>query len=69
MKIHIFIFGAVVVGINHVLGHQHHSHDENDGGERNDPLKAQEYSRDTLEELERKWSFEVSLSFHLFSLN
>lgn len=42
-----------------VVGHSHH-HEE---GERVDPLAAPEYLKDSVEELERKWSFEVRLFF------
>jgi len=44
-----------MVGYGVVAGHQDHKH-----GEKQIPLHEQEYVQDPVEELERKWSFEVS---------
>jgi agmatinase len=46
-----------------VVGHSHHHQD----GGKQVPLHEQEFVQDGPEELERKWSFEVSLSLE-FSL-
>jgi hypothetical protein len=53
MKIEILTLLGMVCG---VLGHSHHHHEEE--GEF-DPLRAPEYVKESVEELERKWSFEV----------
>lgn len=42
-----------------VAAHGHHSHDH---GEKQVPLHEQEFVQDSLEELERKWAFEVCYS-------
>jgi hypothetical protein len=47
--------GALIVGRGVVTGHQNHGH-----GGKQIPLHEQEYVQDPVEELERKWSFEVS---------
>jgi hypothetical protein len=46
--------GALIVGCGFVTGHQDHGH-----GGKQIPLHEQEYVQDPVEELERKWSFEV----------
>lgn len=48
------LMGGLISG---VTAHSHHNHD----GEKEVPLHEREYSQDSPEELERKWSFEVSL--------
>lgn len=54
------LVGGLVCGV--AVGHSHH---EKEGGEF-DPLAAPEYVQESVEELERKWSFEVCLSISLF---
>jgi hypothetical protein len=49
------VLGALIVGCGVVTGHQNHGH-----GGKQIPLHEQEYVQDPVEELERKWSFEVS---------
>ena len=49
------VLGALIVGCGVVTGHQSHGH-----GGKQIPLHEQEYVQDPVEELERKWSFEVS---------
>jgi hypothetical protein len=49
------VLGALIVGCGVVAGHQNHAH-----GGKQIPLHEQEYVQDPVEELERKWSFEVS---------
>jgi hypothetical protein len=48
------------------VGHEHeHEHVRRQGEEGEqlfDPLRAPEYVKEEVEELERKWSFEVSFS-------
>ena len=54
---------AVALGFcSGVIGHSHHEHQEGGDGVASDfdPLRAPEFVQDSLEELERKWSFEVS---------
>jgi len=46
---------ALIVGCGVVTGHQSHGH-----GGKQIPLHEQEYVQDPVEELEKKWSFEVS---------
>jgi len=48
------VLGALIVGCGVVTGHQSHGY-----GEKQIPLHEQEYVQDPVEELERKWSFEV----------
>ena len=45
-----------------VAGHQHGHHGSADGG-KHVPLHEREYIQDSVEELERKWSFEVRCVF------
>lgn len=57
----VFTFKTLVLGLwlggcRVVVGHQHGS----GNGEKQVPLHEQEYVQDPVEELERKWSFEVS---------
>jgi hypothetical protein len=47
--------GFVVLGCGVVGDHHDHEH-----GEEQVPLHRQEYVQDPVEELERKWGFEVS---------
>jgi hypothetical protein len=49
------VLGSLMVGCGVVAGHQNHRHRE-----KQIPLHEQEYIQDPVEELERKWSFEVS---------
>lgn len=49
------VFGALIVGCGVVAGHQNHGH-----GGKQIPLHEREYVQDPVEELERKWNFEVS---------
>jgi hypothetical protein len=49
------VLGALIVGCGFVTGHQDHGH-----GGKQIPLHEQEYVQDPVEELERKWRFEVS---------
>lgn len=49
------VLGSLIVGCGVVAGHQKHGH-----GRKQIPLHEQEYVQDSVEELERKWSFEVS---------
>jgi agmatinase len=51
----VVVLGSLMVGYGVVAGHQDHKH-----GEKQIPLHEQEYVQDPVEELERKWSFEVS---------
>jgi hypothetical protein len=55
-----FTFTALLLaaGICGVVGHTHHGET---GEAKQVPLHEQEFVQDTPEELERKWSFEVSL--------
>jgi hypothetical protein len=54
------VLGALIVGCGCVAGHQNHGH-----GGKEIPLHEREYVQDPVEELERKWSFEVSsVSFY-----
>jgi hypothetical protein len=56
-----FVLG-LLVGCGVVVGHQHQEGKQV-------PLHEQEYVQDPVEELERKWSFEVSYDiFLLFSM-
>jgi hypothetical protein len=58
-------FAALVplmVGCGVVAGHQHGHHGGADGG-KHVPLHEREYIQDSVEELERKWSFEVRCVF------
>lgn len=58
MKFSSSICSALIGGvISGVTAHSHHAED----GEKEVPLHEREYSQDSPEELERKWSFEVSL--------
>jgi agmatinase len=50
------VLGLWLGGCRVVVGHQHGS----GNGEKQVPLHEQEYVQDPVEELERKWSFEVS---------
>ena len=55
------LVGGVVVGFVGVLGHEHgHVHEEEEV-----PLHERVWSQESVEELERKWSFEVC-SFVLY---
>ena len=49
------VLGVLIVGCEVVAGHQSHGHVG-----KQIPLHEQEYVQDPIEELERKWSFEVS---------
>ncbi len=48
---------ALLGAVCPVAAHQHH-HEHTEGPF--DPLRAPEFGEDSVEELERKWSFEVS---------
>jgi hypothetical protein len=51
-----------MAGCGVVAGHQHGHHGGADGG-KHVPLHEREYIQDPVEELERKWSFEVRCVF------
>jgi hypothetical protein len=57
------LLGFLIVGCGVVAGHQDHLHRE-----KQIPLHEQEYVQDTAEELERKWSFEVSCLALIFTI-
>jgi hypothetical protein len=52
----------LMVGCGVVAGHQRGHHGGADGG-KHVPLHEREYIQDSVEELERKWSFEVRCVF------
>ena len=54
------LVGGLVCGV--AVGHSHH---EEEGGQF-DPLAAPEYVKESVEELEKKWSFEVCDLFSLY---
>lgn len=51
---------AAGLGLGLVRGHDH-SHGGKDGEEKEIPLHERDFVKDSAEELERKWGFEVSL--------
>jgi hypothetical protein len=57
----------LMVGCGVVAGHQHGHHGGADGG-KHVPLHEREYIQDPVEELERKWSFEVRCVFSAYFL-
>jgi hypothetical protein len=52
------VLGVLLVGCEVVVGHQNHGN-----GGKQIPFHEREYIQDPVEELERKWSFEVSFVF------